>query len=63
MNKLEEWIHKNKWNEVQVMNELQDCALVSSNAVMAKDVSDADFDEAIAWLLDMKYKGTRAKPK
>ena len=47
-NKLTDHIDANRLDEVAVMNQLQDCGVVSDNALMAADVGNAE--AAVAWL-------------
>jgi hypothetical protein len=47
-NKLTDHIDAHGLNEVATMNHLQDCGIVSDNAVMAGDVGNAD--AAVEWL-------------
>lgn len=46
MNKLQRFIAANDLDEIKVMNVLQLNGIISDCAVMAEDVSDADFDRA-----------------
>jgi hypothetical protein len=47
-NSLQHYIEKNKLNEVETMNLLQDHGIISDNCVTAADVVDTG--KAIAWL-------------
>ena len=47
-NKLENWIKVRDGNEVETMNLLQECGVVSDNAVWAKDVGNDG--KAMRWM-------------
>jgi len=48
-NSLQHYIEKNKLNEVETMNLLQDHGIISDNCVTAAEVADAG--KAISWLV------------
>ena len=50
LNGLQIYIHKNGLNERDVMNKLNDAAVISDNCISAADVCTGDAQTAIAWL-------------
>lgn len=62
MNKLERFIAANDLDEVKVMNALQLEGIISDCAVMAADVSDADFDRAWKFVATCELKEVTATP-
>jgi hypothetical protein len=50
MNQLEFYCKLNQLSEIAVVNRLQNNGIISDNAVLAKDVSDADCAKACEWL-------------
>jgi hypothetical protein len=50
MNSLEKYIWENNFNEAVSMNTLQNCGIVSDNAIRAADVAETDCLSAINFL-------------
>lgn len=50
MNELEKHIEESWSDEIKTMNDLQDCGIVSDNAVRAGDVCAEDAKKAVEWL-------------
>lgn len=53
-NNLERYIYENSLNEREVMNQLNDAAIISDNCVCAADVCTGDALKSVSWLLAEK---------
>ncbi len=53
MTLLEQFLASTELDPTQAMNALQECGIVSDNAVTAADVADADFPAAREFLWDL----------
>lgn len=51
MNALESFLAESGMDETKVMNDLQDAAMISDNAVMACDVANVDCLRAVKFLI------------